>query len=200
VTAAAWDRARAADAAASRELERVPSWLWDGASAPVPVEALADSHYGLLVEEASDLRARAGLNESAHLSGLLLPAEKLILVDRDEAARAPGRRRFTITHELGHWVLHCSAASRAPVYCRDTTVRESDPAATPSPADPATQLDYSTSELEANQFAAALLMPRDLLLAEPRPSSTDEEYDLAASLGVSREALLRRLWALDRGL
>lgn len=166
----------------------------------MPVEALADSHYGLLVEEASDLRARLGLDEAAHLSGLLFPAERLILVDRDEAARAPGRRRFTITHELGHWVLHCSAASRAPVYCRDSTVRESDPAAAPNDAEPGALLDYPPSELEANQFAAALLMPRDLLMAQPRPNGSDEEYDLARAFGVSREALLRRLWALDKGL
>ncbi len=41
-----------------------------------------------------------------HISGLLFPRRREIWVDEREAARAPARRRFTIGHELGHWVLH----------------------------------------------------------------------------------------------
>lgn len=200
MTPAAWERARAAEATARRELAAVPDWLWDGTSLPVPVEVLADSHYGLFVEEAADLRTLFGLAEHAHLSGLLLPGDRLIVVDQAEAARAPGRRRFTITHELGHWVLHCSATSVEPVYCRDVSVREDsspDPAGDPAPS---VLLDYPPSELEANQFAAAILMPRELVLAAPRPATVDEEYDLAREFGVSREALRRRLWSFDQGL
>jgi uncharacterized protein DUF955 len=191
VTEAAWERARAAEAAAREQLAAVPGWLWDGTSLPVPVETIADSHYGLLVEEAHDLRARLGVSGHAHLSGLLLPAERLIMVDAEEASRAPGRRRFTITHELGHWVMHCTAASHEPVYCRDVSVREDSPTAL---------LDYPPPELEANQFAAAMLMPRELLLGQPHPTSVEEEYELARVFGVSREALRRRLWSLEQDL
>jgi hypothetical protein len=200
VTQAAWERARAAEAAAREQLAAVPSWLWDGATLPVPVETLADSHYGLFVEEAPDLRSRLGLNGHAHLSGLLLPAERLIMVDAEEAGRAPGRRRFTITHELGHWVMHCLATSVEPVYCRDVTVREDPAPEDTEPGEAGVLLDYPPPELEANQFAAAVLMPRELLLARPRPSTVDEEYDLARVFGVSREALRRRIWSLDQGL
>ena len=191
-----WALARRAEEAARRELERIPEWLWDGRSVPVPVELLADSHYGLLVEEEPDLRSRLALSDHAHVSGLLLPAERLIVVDEEEAARAPGRRRFTIGHELGHWVLHRSPGSEAPVYCRDVGVREQ---AAGEP-EPAAVFDYPPSELEANQFAAAMLLPRELLLSQRRPTSNDEEYALARVFGVSREALLRRLWSLDHGL
>jgi len=197
VTGTAWARARAAEAAAREQLTGIPSWLWDGEALPVPVETFADSHYGLLVEEAPDLRSRLGLGGSAHLSGLLLPAERLIMVDAEEAGRAPGRRRFTITHEIGHWVMHCSTVSREPVYCRDVSVRED-----PSPEATAATvvLDYPPPELEANQFAAAILMPRELLLAQPQPTTVEDEYDLARIFGVSREALRRRLWLLEQGL
>jgi hypothetical protein len=142
VTQAAWERARAAEAAAREQLAAVPSWLWDGTTLPVPVETLADSHYGLFVEEAPDLRSRLGLNGEAHLSGLLLPAERLIMVDAEEAGRAPGRRRFTITHELGHWVMHCSATSVEPVYCRDVSVREDPAPESTEPGDATVFLDY----------------------------------------------------------
>lgn len=200
MTEAAWERARAAEAAAREQLAAVPSWLWDGTTLPVPVETLADSHYGLFVEEAPDLRLRLGLNGQAHLSGLLLPAERLIMVDAEEAGRAPGRRRFTITHELGHWVMHCSAASVEPVYCRDVSVREDPGPQGTEPGEATVLFDYPPPELEANQFAAAVLMPRELLLAQSRPTTVDEEYDLARMFAVSREALRRRLWSLDQGL
>ena len=200
MTEAAWERARAAEAAAREQLTAVPSWLWDGKTLPVPVETLADSHYGLFVEEAPDLRARLGLSGHAHLSGLLLPAERLIMVDAEEAGRAPGRRRFTITHEIGHWVMHCSTASVEPVYCRDVSVREASAPDATELAEATVLHDYPPPELEANQFAAAILMPRELLVAQPRPKAVDEEYDLARVFGVSREALRRRLWSLDQGL
>lgn len=197
---AVWERARVAEATAADELAAVPAWLWDGTTLPVPVEAIADSHYGLLVEEAANLRAGFGLTGHIHLSGLLLPAERLIMVDAEEAGRAPGRRRFTITHELGHWVMHRSASSWEPVYCRDVSVRDdSGPEEAEGPGSTAV-FRYPPPELEANQFAAAMLMPRDLILAQRRPSTVDGEYDLARVFGVSREALRRRLWSLDHGL
>lgn len=200
MTDEAWACAHAAEAAARAELAAVPSWLWDGETLPVPVETIADSHYGLFVEEAPDLWGRLGLDGHAHLSGLLLPAERLIMVDAEEAGRAPGRRRFTITHELGHWVLHCSTQSVEPVYCRDVSVRDDGAPEGDEPGTATAVLHYPPPELEANQFAAAVLMPRELLVAQARPTTVDEEYDLARVFGVSREALLRRLWSLDQGL
>jgi IrrE N-terminal-like domain len=188
------ERARRAEEAAVRELARVPDWIWDGESLPVPVEAITDSHYGLFVEEAPDLSARLALTGHAHLSGLLLPSERLIMVDAEEAARAPGRRRFTISHEVGHWVMHCTAESVQPVYCRDATVREE-----PEEESPEAVYDYPPPELEANQFAAAVLMPRALVLAQEPAADRDAEYAMAERFGVSRAALLRRLWALGAG-
>jgi hypothetical protein len=175
----------AAEEAARRELAAVPEWLWDGAP-PVPLEVIADSHYGLLVEGAPALGRLVGLPDEVHVSGILLPARRTIMVNADEAGWAPGRRRFTIAHEIGHWVLHCGAGpvASAPAFCREAAVGPDAPTgAAPIPA----------IELEANRFAAAMLMPREELLRRPRPVGVDAEYALAHVFGVSRQALLRRL-------
>ena len=63
---------------AERVLARVPSWIWDGESLPVPVEDIADSCFNLLVREVDDLSAAPGapeLGPDQSLSGLLLPAQ-----------------------------------------------------------------------------------------------------------------------------
>ncbi len=58
-------------------LARIPSYVWDGATLPVPIEEIADTHVGLLERDVDDLGIAPGVPELAHgqaLSGLLLPA------------------------------------------------------------------------------------------------------------------------------
>lgn len=98
---------------------------------PVPVESIAEDLLGLYVEEANDLDC----------SGLLLPAERRVILRAGELAV---RQRFTLAHELGHWVCQVKEGHEAPVYCR-----VSDMAPTADRA----------LEREANVFAAELLMP-----------------------------------------
>ena len=109
-----------------------------GEEIPVPVEAIAEDLLGLRVEETWDMS----------YSGMLFPAERKILLNAAEAPQdaAPLRRfRFTIAHEVGHWVCHVLGAARAePVLCRAKDISED--------ADRAL-------EREANVFAAELLMP-----------------------------------------
>ena len=50
------------------------------------------------------------------LSGLLLVDRKQIWCNADEARQWPGRKRFTIAHELGHWVLH--KPGQQSLFCR----------------------------------------------------------------------------------
>jgi hypothetical protein len=116
--------------------------LFDGAGPPVPVEAVAEDLLGLRVEESWDIDC----------SGMLLPAERRIVLNAHEQAAGrnepPLRRfRFTIAHEIGHWVCHC-LEGRAPKmeasYCR--------------PVDLSSAADR-VLEREANVFAAELLMP-----------------------------------------
>lgn len=184
------ERRLAAEAAAGHELAAIPDWLWDGETLPVPVEMIADNHYGLLVREEDGLAARAGLPADAHVSGLLYPVPREIWIDAGEAVRAPVRRRFTIGHELGHWVLHCDLgrAGDEPVHCRTETVRE-EPGGSERKSSFA---GYPMTELDANQFAAALLMPRSLV--EKEHAWVDGvPWKLAQAFGVSPEAMEWRL-------
>jgi IrrE N-terminal-like domain len=100
-------------------LARVPTYVWDGATLPVPIEEIADTHVGLLVRDVDDLGQAPGapqLGEGQSLSGLLLPALGEIWVNASEAREWPPRRRFTIAHELGHWALHRN--NDRSVFCR----------------------------------------------------------------------------------
>jgi hypothetical protein len=190
-------RALAAEAAAEAQLGTVPEWMWDGETLPVPVDTIADSHYGVLVRQREELGAIAGL-PGAHVSGLLLPGPREIWVDAVEAVRAPVRRRFTIGHELGHWVLHCDLGRTATtiVQCRTESLSEEGAVEGGKRGPHLAGFDlYPPPELEANQFAAAMLMPRALVEAEHAWVDGDLRR-LAAAFGVSTMAMGRRLWFL----
>ncbi|MDQ3647613.1 MAG: ImmA/IrrE family metallo-endopeptidase [Actinomycetota bacterium] len=171
---------------AERVLERVPDWIWDGETLPVPVDRIADSHFGLLVCEAADLAGAPGapsLAPDQSFSGLLLPRAREIWVNADEARDWPGRRRFTISHELGHWCLHRQDGE--PVYCRSGVV---DPQAE--------RPERPLGEREADAFAAALLMPARLM---QRHYERNRDFGhLCQVFNVSAKAMGRRLHAVGR--
>ena len=138
-----------------------------GGELPVPVEAIAEDLLGLRVAESDELE----------VSGMLLPAKREIWLNGREAEESPGRRRFTLAHEVGHWVCQVLEGKTAPVYCRPVDVTEA--------ADRAL-------EREANVFAAELLMPEELVAQEfPRVATMAE---LADWFGVSAEAMSWRLY------
>ena len=143
-------------------LAAVPDWIWDGAALPVPIEDIADSCFGLLVRDIEEMDAAPGcpeLEEGQSLSGLLLPSIGEIWVNAAEARRWPLRRRFTIGHELGHWVLH--QREQTALFCRHGQVGDDERAPTPSK-----RRELPAIEEEANHFAAALLMPASLMRRE----------------------------------
>lgn len=121
---------------------------------------------GLTVELSDDL----GL-----ASGFLDVENKKICVNKNEC---PERRRFTIAHELGHFCLgHCSSF-------RDT----SDPMWY-AKGDPA-------KELQANSFAAELIMPAIAIKILVDKRGIKNAAQLRQMLGVSSQALNRRLRSL----
>ena len=166
-------------------LARIPAWMWDGETLPVPVETIADSHYGILIRDVDDLTAAPGcppLAAGHSLSGLLLAGRGEIWVNAAEAREWPGRRRFTICHELGHWELHRSGQQA--LFCRAAAVEPELAAADTRPPLPVT-------EAEANAFAAALLIPRHQLR-----EAYAEERDftrLCAKFGTSGRAMQKRM-------
>ncbi|WP_354699018.1 transcriptional regulator [Paraconexibacter sp. AEG42_29] len=165
-------------------LAKIPEYLWDGARLPVPVEDIADSVFGLLVRDVEDLSTAPGApktNDGQSLSGLLLPARGEIWVNAVEARLWPPRRRFTIGHEVGHWVLHREPGQQA-LFCRHTSVHDSGPPRPETPRD---------IEEEASAFAAALLMPRWLFVREHARCGGDIAQ-LCDTFGTSNAATVRR--------
>lgn len=164
---------------------------------PVPVERIAESHLGLLIEEVDDVRTIEGApTDEGRLSGLLDPAAKTIWLDRREAARSPGRRRFTIAHECAHWVLHVAGASAGAAStdgCRVADVAEQDEGGAGGTGSRAR--GRAKREAEANAFARELLMPELLLVAETERAGHNLPA-LAERFGVSVPALRLRLLTL----
>ncbi len=102
----------------------------------------------------------------------------------------PNRKRFTVAHELGHYLLHGDDASvfidSSPVFFRDDTSSEG----------------TRVQEIEANTFAAELLMPAEILRERVGHHLIDIHDEtsvrrLAAEFGVSAQALAIRLTRLD---
>ena len=175
---------------AERLLAEVPTWIWDGESLPVPVEEIADSCFSLLIRDVSPVEM-AGLPGAPRLdpgqavSGLLLASRGEVWVNADEAREWPGRRRFTICHELGHWRLH--RTGQESLFCRSTTVAPEDRDAEA----PTTKPPVPITEEEANVFAAALLMPARLI-REHYPRIRDHA-EMCELFGTSGAAMGRRL-------
>ncbi|HEY6729913.1 MAG TPA: ImmA/IrrE family metallo-endopeptidase [Solirubrobacterales bacterium] len=145
-------------AAAARALLRDFEERYDAAAAPpVPVERVASSLLGLFIDETDDIRALQGApSDQGRLSGMLDAEEMIVWVDRDEARRSPGRRRFTIAHEIGHLLLHVADVQKV-FYDRPADIREIDE----SPDEELPEL--RRREREANVFARELLMPETLV-------------------------------------
>lgn len=142
---------------AEEVLASVPGWLWNGETLPVPVDDIADSCFGLLIREMQDMSSAPGAPDLApgqSLSGLLLAGPGEIWVNASEAREWPGRRRFTIGHELGHWVMHRQPGQQS-LFCRHGSIDEAD--------QPGSMTERPSLEEEANVFSAALTMPAHLI-------------------------------------
>jgi Zn-dependent peptidase ImmA (M78 family) len=122
------------------------------------------------------------------ISGLLYRAADSAAVIGVNSNNAKVRQRFTIAHELGHLILHerqeLILDRHVQVNFRDTT----------------SSTATNQEEIEANQFAAELLMPQDLLerslqsLLAGRPlTDIDLVRRLASRFEVSHQAMEFRL-------
>jgi Zn-dependent peptidase ImmA (M78 family) len=141
-------------------------------SLPIPVEEIA-SKYQIKI-------SRAPNND---FSGMLIRKDDRALIGINDK-ESPVRQRFTIAHELGHFFLHSN---------KDTFIDY---------RDNKKDVMRTPREKQANMFAAALLMPRYLLLQDFRSLakegfSEDELYTLAKRYDVSEEAMRFRLMNLN---
>jgi Zn-dependent peptidase ImmA (M78 family) len=124
-------------------------------------------------------------SEEASGFALFADTSPVISVNRKDALT---RRTFSLLHEFAHLMIHVSGVS-------DLETDEKRP-----PED-------QRIEVFCNQVAAAALMPKESLLAQPGVAAqgakserwTDEQVrELSLRFNVSREAVLRRLLTFDR--
>jgi Zn-dependent peptidase ImmA (M78 family) len=132
----------------------------------VPVEAIAEDLLGLSVAE----------SELLGVSGMLLPAAREVWLNATEPAP---RRRFTLAHEVGHWVCQVLEGRGAPVMCRAEEIGVGEGRAL---------------EREANVFAAELLMPEEVVRGQWGVAPV---FGLAQQFAVSAEAMAWRLYNLS---
>ncbi len=139
--------------------------LSEGVGLPVTYHDLEDGVSGMLIRQDEHAVMAVNVNHHEH------------------------RQRFTIAHELGHFLMHQDSPS---VFVDDLLVHFR--------ADKGSRR-FDPREREANEFAAALLMPRAFLNADlhsrPIDVSDDESVrELAALYKVSAQALTIRLMTL----
>jgi len=102
----------------------------------------------------------------------------------NEASR-PERRRFTISHELGHFLM--------PLHGANAQCAKADMGVL------TTESPNRAREAEANRFAAALLMPREIFLLDMRrlgDAEIEHIVKLASDYEVSKQAAARRYTSL----
>ena len=151
-------------------------------SLPTPVERIAKSLEAQVRFAAFD----------DELSGMIYIKEGVPIIGIN-SLHHPNRQRFTLAHELGHLELHRDMITSSvhvdknfPALMRDTR----------------SAAGTEQIEIEANQFAAELLMPRALIEEVLAGKQFDIDDDgpieeLAKKFRVSRQALEYRI--RDRG-
>jgi len=147
------------------------------AAPPVPVEDILERHLGLSLAF-EDLTAVLGRDDV--LGATWLDTAEVVIDHRLDPGLHPeaeGRYRFTVAHEIGHWLLHApdddGGAGGAPLHRRRS---EKDPL-----------------EWQADYFAACLLMPRDMVV----PAWHEEQRGAAAGAEATPTARLARRFAVS---
>lgn len=132
-------------------------------------------------------------NDLSRLSGAILFNEKeerySIFINSD---RPTNRQNFTLAHELGHYFLHKDILKKEGIIV-DDGVFENNRALFRPDIQPA----HDTRETEANKFAAALLMPEELLRKAWKDLGGVEECAEVFNVSVSAMSIrLERLGIL----
>lgn len=165
---------------------------------PVPVDEILETYLGLSLDF-DDLQKMLGVPD---VLGAIWVDKREVFIDQcldpHEHPEMLGRYNFSVGHEIGHWCLHrhylvnavnqadmfTGAEPQPEVICRKSQARE-------------------RVEIQADRFAACLLMPGKMILERFDPArfkslSLTEVKDyvlpgLAEEFAVSRSAMLIRL-------
>lgn len=134
--------------------------------APVPVDQIA---------KARGITVRFVPLED-ELSGMIFvkDAVPIIVVN---SLHHPNRQRFSLAHECGHFELHMGDIGSEVHVDKKLFVLARDASSSKG---------FDRKEIEANRFAAELLVPRDFLTAELRGRIVDVDEDVALITELAR--------------
>jgi Zn-dependent peptidase ImmA (M78 family) len=147
------------------DLEKIASYL----NIKIVYDVLDDDVSGFLMAEGTR-KATAVINNTHHVN----------------------RQRFTIAHEIGHFMLHVDSPNEETIFVdKKYSFRR----------DGKSSLGVYEQEKDANAFASSLLMPKQLVDKAIADMNLDilDDYDipgLAKKIGVSEQALGFRLESL----
>ncbi len=156
----------------AREMARSLHKLVKASEPPIDITAIAQARRLSVVR----------VNLESKLSGALFPAKREIIVNTHN--RSLGRQRFTIGHELGHWELRHWELEDLP----EDTLGYSGAYEGEGSAE-----GRSAVEIEANAFAAELLIPSKWIRKLSKPIATGAPHQLATLYQVSDEAMFYQL-------
>jgi len=160
----------------------------DYINTPIPVEDIAEHYLGYAI----DITDEGLFSDPNFLGGIDFEENKIFV--NASVEDHDGRYAFTVAHEIGHHVLHKDAYmneqthGEKKVLCRDTSEKQQ-------------------IEIEADRFAAALLMPSQIIIdafkelgQKKKVSTIGQARGLANSLvkgaglnNVSNTAMINRL-------
>lgn len=154
----------------------------------MPIELIVEQVYDLTViydsiDEPGD----------AMILGALDPSSWTIIMNENHQELFDdiiGPDRFTLAHELSHWLYDADDPNQMAFELTDDGVdrvfcHNRHAAALPE--------SDRIREINANKLAAALLLPATLILRERRQIATTEHRTLSANWGVSKQTLSIRL-------
>lgn len=152
---------------------------------PIPVEDIAEKHLCLNIQ-IDNLQAYGD-----KVIGLLVPQEKLILIDE---RCSENQFLFTVSHEIGHWCMHAKTGTRNSFLDRPESLFSF------SRAKRSRSREIANIEAEANQFAAALLIPRRVFIRLAAGYGFLDDFaivNLAKRFSASLETMLYRALYLE---
>jgi Zn-dependent peptidase ImmA (M78 family) len=139
------------DSAAREVLQKYSKWKGSVPHPPIPIDEIVEGLFGLTLS-IGDLCQRL---EQAEVLGATWLQEGHVMIDASLEGNE-GRFSFTLAHECGHWVLH-----RPIIEMEKVTVPlfPREPGAKPTPAVVCRNKQRHPAEIQADKFAARLLMP-----------------------------------------